>query len=146
MSSCLVETRWRRPTSGYPGTTILIADSDRCLAYSLGRGLEQQGFFTLMARTAADAIDLARMESPQLVVLDHRTPDLDGVVLLDRLNSDPDTCHIPAIILSNMARPDILRRSRVSACQYFVRKPCDLKALFYLIQHALTETIQLATS
>jgi CheY-like chemotaxis protein len=122
----------------------LIADGDRSLAESLSRGLEQQGYYVLIAKTGEDAAQLARLNRAQLIVAEHRLPDMDGTTLLEQLASDVQTCHIPAIILSNMERPDIIRRSRVGGCQYFVRKPFDLKALFFLIQHALEETAQLA--
>lgn len=129
-----------RASYSCPAPTILIADADRSLADSLGRGLEQQGYYTLMARSGEAAIEMALSSIPQLIVMDQRLPDMDAVAAVERLAAQPATCHIPVIILRGMARPDIIRRSRVAGCQYFVRKPCDPDALFLLIRHAIEET------
>jgi len=102
--------------------------------------LEQQGYYTLMARSGEAAIEMALSSIPQLIVMDQRLPDMDAVAAVERLAAQPATCHIPVIILRGMARPDIIRRSRVAGCQYFVRKPCDPDALFLLIRHAIEET------
>lgn len=129
-----------RASYSCPASTILIADADRSLADSLGRGLEQQGYYTLMARSGEAAIEMALSSIPQLIVMDQRLPDMDAVAAVERLAAQPETCHIPVIILRGMTRPDIIRRSRVAGCQYFVRKPCDPAALFLLIRHAIEET------
>lgn len=146
MAPRVLEQHWRQPAPPCPGTTILIADGDRTLADGLCRGLEQQGYYVLVSRMGDDAVSLARTNAPHLIIMEQRLPDMEGTALLELLGSDPATSHIPAIILNNMVRPDIIRRSRVAGCQYFVRKPFDLKALFFLIQHALEETSQLAAN
>lgn len=144
MAPHVLEHRWRQTAPPCPGTTILIADADRSLTEGLGRGLEQHGYYVLAATTGEEAIRLAHTSQAQLIVADYRLPDMDGNSLLEQLAGDPLTCHISGIVLSNMERPDIIRRSRVAGCQYFVRKPFDLQALFFLIQHALEETAQMA--
>jgi CheY-like chemotaxis protein len=80
---------------------------------------------------------LAQNERPDLVILDLRLPDIDGLEVCERLADSPDTCGIPIIILSGMERPDIVRRSRAAGCTFFVRKPYDPNALLALIQHSL---------
>lgn len=144
MTAHLLNDRFRLAEPAHPGHTILLIDSDRSLMESLGRRLEQQGYQVLSAQSGAVAIEIARTISLHLIVMEQRLADLDALTLCDRLSDDTSTCHIPAIILTHMARPDIIRRSRVAACQYFVRKPCDVKSLLFLIQHAVEETAQVA--
>src|SRR3954451_5523312 len=97
--------------NGYSGQTVLIVDGDRSVADALSRGLEQQGYYPLMARTGKAATEIARSCQPQLIVMDLRLPDMDALALYAELSRDAETCSIPAIILSNMSRPDIIRRS-----------------------------------
>lgn len=125
----------------HPGQSVLIVDGDRSVADALGRGLEQQGYYPLMARTGKSAIEMAKSCQPQLIVMDQRLPDMDGVSLCEELSRVAETWSIPAIVLSNMSRPDIIRRSKVRGAQYFVRKPYDATALFFLIQHAIEESL-----
>jgi CheY-like chemotaxis protein len=124
----------------HPGPAILLVDSQRALLESLGRRLEQQGYQTFAARQGAEALEIARSTQPQLILSDARLADMEAQTLCDHLAAEPETCHIPLIILSHTDRPDLIRRSRVAGCQYFVRKPFDARALFLLIGHAIEET------
>lgn len=57
---------------------ILIAEDNEDLANGLKRNLEHEGHRTSIATTAADAIEAALREAPDLVVLDLGLPDRDG--------------------------------------------------------------------
>jgi len=119
--------------------TILVVDDDEALADVLSRRLNQQGFDTLLADCGELALAKARSESPALIVLDLRLPDMDGFSICQELADSPATCQIPVIILSGMERPDIIRRSRAAGCCYFVRKPYDPNAMLVLIRQAINE-------
>lgn len=120
--------------------TILIVDDDESQVLTLAKRLEHQGFQTIGAHMGRRGLALAQSERPDLVILDLRLPDLDGLQVCERLADSPDTCSIPIIILSGMERPDIVRCSRAAGCTYFVRKPYDPNALLTLIQHSLNES------
>jgi len=118
---------------------ILIVDDDEVLADTLSRRLVRQGYGTLTADCGQEGLRQARTHRPALVVLDVRLPDMDGLTICHQLADEPETCSIPVIILSGMARPDIIRRSRAAGCYYFVRKPYDPNALLVLIRQAIKE-------
>lgn len=120
---------------------ILVVDDDEALAEVLSRRLSQQGFETKTADCGAAGLALARSEHPHLILLDLRLPDKDGFSICEELADSPDTCHIPVIILSGMEQPDIIRRSRLAGCYYFVRKPYDPNALLVLIRQAIEESV-----
>jgi CheY-like chemotaxis protein len=119
--------------------TILIVDDDEALAEALSRRLKQQGFDTLTADCGRAGLAQAKSDRPSLIVLDVRLPDIDGLAICQQLADSPETCGIPVIILSGMARPDIIRRSRAAGCTYFVRKPYDPNAMLVLIRQAIDE-------
>jgi DNA-binding response OmpR family regulator len=119
--------------------TILIVDDDEALADALSRRLRQQGFDTLTADCGRAGLAQAKVDRPSLIVLDVRLPDIDGLSICQQLADSPATCGIPVIILSGMARPDIIRRSRAAGCTYFVRKPYDPNAMLVLIRQAIEE-------
>jgi CheY-like chemotaxis protein len=120
--------------------TILIVDDDEAQVEALARRLEKQGYETLAAHLGRRGLALAKSERPDLVILDLRLPDIDGLQVCERLADSPETCGIPIIVLSGMERPDIVRCSRAAGCTYFVRKPYDPNALLTLIQHSLRES------
>lgn len=116
---------------------ILIVDEDSDQAATLAVRLHQQGFRTLLAGNGRAALELAAQQQPQLVVMDLRLPDMDGLRVCAQLADGTTTCGIPIILLSRMTRPDIIRCSRAAGCEYYVRKPYDPNALLTLIQHSL---------
>ena len=116
---------------------ILIVDGDLDQAATLANRLHNQGFRTLRAGNGRVAMELAAQQQPQLVVMDLRLPDMDGLRVCTQLADSSATCGIPIILLSRMTRPDIIRCSRAAGCEYYVRKPYDPNALLTLIQHSL---------
>lgn len=118
---------------------ILIVDDDEALVELLSRRIEQQGYETLTAGTGRAGLSLAYRHLPDLVVLDLRLPDTDGLSVCQELADSPQTCSIPVIVLSGMERPDIVRRCRAAGCCYFVRKPYDPNALLVLIRQAIAD-------
>ena len=120
--------------------SILIVDDDPDQTDILAHSLGKQGYATATASTGEDGLSMARNEHPDLVLMDIRLPDMDGLTICRQLNDDPSTCEIPVIILSAMERPDIIRRSRSAGCQYYLRKPYDPNALLLLVESALHES------
>lgn len=126
------------PTAAVPHVrSILIIDDDASIAAALAISLDRQGYHTETAKCGREGFALALVTRPDLVILDLRLPDVDGLTVCQMLADDPSTCTIPVIILSGMERPDIIRRSRAAGCQYFVRKPYDPNALLVLVQQSI---------
>lgn len=121
--------------------SILIVDDDPFQVETLSMRLQRQGFVTISAHEGQRGLNLARERRPDLVLLDLRLPDLDGLEVCGELVDSPETCHIPIIILSGVSQPDIVRSARAAGCEYFIGKPYDPNALLTLIQHALRRDI-----
>jgi CheY-like chemotaxis protein len=119
---------------------VLIVDDDEAQADVLSTRLARQGFGTLIACSGQRALELARAERPDCVLLDLRLPDVDGFDLCQDLVDSAETCDIPVIIVSGLERPDIIRRCRAAGCHYYVRKPYDPNALLTLVRQAIGET------
>ncbi|MCB0206218.1 MAG: response regulator, partial [Anaerolineae bacterium] len=70
------------------GETILIVEDERAVARGLEYGLTADGFSVLWARTGSEALSLTRDDSPQLIVLDIRLPDISGFDVCRTLRSE----------------------------------------------------------
>lgn len=79
--------------------TILAVDDNDALRYSLSRTLQDGGYKVIEARTGAEALQLAD-QSPDLITLDVRLPDVDGFEVCRRLKANPRTAHIPVLHIS----------------------------------------------
>jgi len=79
--------------------TILTVDDNDALRYSLSRALQGGGYKVIEARNGAEALELAD-QSPDLITLDVRLPDVDGFEVCRRLKANPRTAHIPVLHIS----------------------------------------------
>ena len=68
--------------------TILIVEDERPMARSLEYGLQAEGFTVLWAGTGQRALDLVRSQSPHLILLDIRLPDLSGFDVCRQLRAE----------------------------------------------------------
>jgi two-component system cell cycle response regulator DivK len=125
-----------------PSRSILIIEDDETIAEVLALRLAQQGFATHVAHSGRRGMELAQSIQPQLVLLDLRLPDMDGLAVCRHLDENSATAAIPKMILSGMEQPDIVRRARAAGCQYYIRKPYDPNALLVLIEHAIREALE----
>jgi two-component system cell cycle response regulator DivK len=91
-------------TSSAPGPLVLIVDDDERNLKLACDVLNAAGFRTLTAADGAGALALAEEESPDLVLLDLRLPDLDGRDVARALARGARTRDIPVVALS--ALPD----------------------------------------
>ena len=86
-------------------TTVLVVDdnnNDRRLMRKLLRRYKQ--YRMLEARSGAEALDVLRDRKPDLIVSDLTMPEMDGFVMIENLKSDPDTAHIPVVVVSAKSR------------------------------------------
>jgi two-component system phosphate regulon response regulator PhoB len=79
---------------------ILVIDDEQDLLDLVGYHLQKAGFTVLSARNAADGLDLAGSERPDLVLLDVMLPDLKGTDVLKQLRSRPETAKTPVVLLT----------------------------------------------
>jgi CheY-like chemotaxis protein len=81
---------------------ILIADDDIALVEIYKAKLEESFFEVITAYDGEEALQKARDQRPDLILLDMVMPKKDGDEVLLELKNDPLTADIPVIILSNL--------------------------------------------
>ena len=82
---------------------ILIVDDERPYVDLLGELLEKYGLEAHTAYDAGDALFRMRATKPELILMDLRMPEMDGVSLIDRLRSDKQWQKIPVVVVSARA-------------------------------------------
>ena len=82
-------------------SSILIVDDTEDARRLIRRILQSQGNYTLFeASDGRQALELARLELPDLIILDLMMPEIDGFGVLDQLKSNPQTAPIPVIVVT----------------------------------------------
>ncbi|MDH3215208.1 MAG: response regulator [Candidatus Krumholzibacteria bacterium] len=101
---------------------ILVVDDEVYILHILEFSLGAEGFQVITANNGELAIEKARREKPDLIVLDIMMPVLDGYETLKRLKSDSETKDMPVILLTAKGR-DVDKRLgfEVGATDYIVK-------------------------
>jgi CheY-like chemotaxis protein len=119
------------------GATILIAEDHHDSREALGALLEAFGFKVLLAVDGLQAIELARRDHPDLILMDVMMPALDGLEATRRLRGFPDTRDIPIITLTAL---DQAREKALDAgANDFLAKPINSRLLFAKVNTWLTD-------
>ena len=79
---------------------ILVADDEVAIVRMLKERLESAGFEVLTAYDGVQAVEVARQECPDLIVMDVTMPRMDGLTAAQQLRADPTTAHIPIVMLT----------------------------------------------
>lgn len=82
---------------------ILLIEDDTDLFALLKYNLEKEGFQLVGAQTGKGAVELARRERPDLIILDIMLPDSDGLDICKGIRNHPELAHVPVIFLTARA-------------------------------------------
>jgi two-component system, NtrC family, response regulator AtoC len=123
------------PTQTQGARTILIVDDERTLRFSLGEWARDAGFFPLEAASEGEALERIRDHEVDVVVLDLKLADEDGMQVLRRLREvDPV---LPVVMLTGHGTVEhAVRATRLGAYD-FVLKPPDLEHLEVVLRRAM---------
>jgi len=75
-----------------------------------------------------------RAPRPDLVLLDLRLPELDGLEVLDVLKNDPDLSHIPVVIMTASRDEQDRLKCRLLDVEAYITKPVDLEKFLSLVK------------
>lgn len=104
---------------------ILLVDDTPINIQMLHQVLKGEGYQLLMARSAEDALRIAREEHPDLILLDIVMPEVDGFEACRRLKGDPKTCDAVIIFMSSLSETDSkVKGLEVGAVDY-ITKPFE---------------------
>ncbi len=116
---------------------ILVVDDEKDLIALVSLHMKMAGFEILTASNGEKALDLSRIEKPDLIILDLMLPKIDGWQVCERLRQDIATQDIPVIMLTARAETeDKLKGFEVGADDY-VTKPFSPRELVARVKRVL---------
>ena len=121
-----------------PTEKILIVDDERLVRWSLRQKCEEWGYTVIEAESGEPGLKLAQRESPDLVLLDVRMPDLSGIEVLDQLKKNGDAR--ADIMITAAPQLDDVKAALKLGAYDFVGKPIDFDELHITIKNALEAT------
>lgn len=102
---------------------VLLVDDVRVFIEFERPFFERAGCSILTATSGPEALRLVREEKPHIVLLDYEMPGMAGDEVCRRIRQDETTRHIPVLIVSTHAGPDVVERCQRAGCTDFLSKP-----------------------
>jgi two-component system cell cycle response regulator DivK len=102
--------------------------------------LRNAGHEALCAVDAETGLTLARLEHPDLILMDIQLPGMDGLAATALLKADPGTAAIPIIALTAMAMKEDREKTAAAGCDGYIAKPLRYQELYAAIDGLLFRT------
>jgi CheY-like chemotaxis protein len=116
---------------------VMAVDDDPVIRGLLEVNLEMEGHDVVTAVDGQDALDKARADPPDLILLDVMMPNVNGWQAAQALKNDPATRGIPVILLSARAMEADRRKGEEIGVEEYVTKPFDPIELMDLVNRLL---------
>jgi diguanylate cyclase (GGDEF)-like protein len=126
----------RAPRPSGPRPRLLVADDEPDARASLAGALAGD-YDVLQAEDGEAAVELARAEHPDVVLLDLFMPRLDGLAALERLRADPATADIPVLFVSGQGDAATKARSLDLGAVDYLQKPFSDRELRARVERTL---------
>jgi signal transduction histidine kinase/ActR/RegA family two-component response regulator len=110
--------------------TILLVEDDPATRRMMSAIFERRPELRMVATdSGASVVELARRETPDVILLDLHLPDLGGEAVLDQLKGDPETDGIPVIVISADATTETIARVYQAGARQYLTKPVHAQAV-----------------
>jgi two-component system, cell cycle response regulator DivK len=116
---------------------ILLVEDNEMNRDMLSRRLIKKGYEVVLAFDGEQALEMARAESPDLVLMDISLPGLDGWEATRQLKAMPETQAIPIIALTAHAMAGDREKCLEAGCNDYDTKPVEFPRLLGKIQEFL---------
>ncbi|MGH7808826.1 MAG: response regulator [Candidatus Binatia bacterium] len=99
--------------------------------------LRAKGYRTIESETAEEGLDLARSESPAMILMDIQLPGMDGVTAMKQLKADAQTKSIPIIAITASAMTNTRQAMLGEGFDGYQTKPVSLKDFLAEVERVL---------
>ena len=122
---------------------ILLVEDHQEIWDFLSRRLKRRGHDVVVAQDGQQGLEKARLETPDLLLLDMNLPVMDGWTVAKALKADESTKRIPIIALTAHAMAGDREKAIKAGCDDYHAKPVDFSQLLNQIEAALTRSAAL---
>ena len=118
---------------------ILIVE-DNMDNYELVRFvLERNGYDVFLAVNGRDGVDAARLQKPDLILMDLSMPEMDGWDATTLIKQNPETKHIPLVALTVHTLPSDRKRALEAGVDAYLTKPINMKVLVKTVDETIKQ-------
>ena len=104
-------------------TKILVVDDEDHIRTLLAYNLTAHDYDCVFAETGIEAIHMAELEMPDLILLDWMMPEMNGTAVCKRLKKNSQTAHIPVIMITARSEENDKIKGLDSGADDYITKP-----------------------
>lgn len=119
---------------------ILVVDDEVDLVETVRFPLEMEGFNVLVSYNGEDALNQARKENPDLIILDLMLPKLDGYKVCRLLKFDEKYKHIPILMLTAKTQEKDKILGKETGADEYITKPFEMDVLMEKVKAYLNKS------
>jgi DNA-binding response OmpR family regulator len=130
-----VETDSQEPNEASQATRLLLVDDEPDLVSTLAEILQDQGYAVVSTLEGEDAVDVAELYHPNIVISDFRLPGIDGVTTIRRVRQESP--RMRAILVSGHISAATRERAEEEHVDCIFQKPLSIPELLRALRCAL---------
>ncbi|HEY0544447.1 MAG TPA: response regulator [Pyrinomonadaceae bacterium] len=119
--------------------TVMVVEDFEDNRFMMRRLLETSGYRVLEAINGEEAVRIAELERPDLILMDLSLPLLDGLAATRRIREREGLRHVPIVAVSAHDTADFHAEALAAGCNDYVTKPIDFDQLESLLHRLLPE-------
>lgn len=123
------------PCSNHP--RVVVVDDDRDITAAASARLRAAGYEPLAAYDGNEAVEIVSQSHPDLVLMDMRMPQMDGIEAIGQLRQRAETRDIPIVMLSASIADQ--QRALDAGARFFLTKPYRGSQMISAVEAALEE-------
>ncbi len=106
--------------------TVLIVEDNELNMKLFHDLLDAHGYRTLQSREGMEALEIARNERPDLILMDIQLPEISGLEITKWIKEDDNLRHIPVIAVTAFAMKGDEEKIRDGGCEAYIAKPISV--------------------
>ena len=129
---------WTQPKPNAGRARVLLLEDNAEAQQIIATTLQYSGYEVNVADTIEAASASVKSNKPDVVLLDCRLPDGDGLELVRRWRNDPEMSGVPVIVLTSFYARQDMEAALLAGVDAFLVKPCAGSVLTLQIEKVLS--------
>ena len=117
--------------------TVMIVEDNELNMKLFNDLLEAKGYRTVKTKNGLEALDLARAEKPDLILMDIQLPEVSGLEVTKWIKEDESLQSIPVIAVTAFAMKGDEEKIREGGCEAYIAKPISVENFLNTVKEFL---------
>ncbi len=122
--------------------TILLAEDNLAYRLSVNDFLQAKGYEVILAQDGLEAVEYAKRDKPDMILMDIQMPNLDGLEAMRRIRADSRLASTPIIALTALGMRGDRERCLAAGANDYLNKPISMVKMLTTIETQLKKTVQ----